>query len=500
MIKYHKKVIIVLIIATTLFTLSLLPINGSGCSNGPNYWGDAYPGDLHTDTRYQHPYEPSEYKFGSSAIPESKGYDGSHYGTHDWIADAAIRSLRDPIKNPLGFSDWSWLLNSKCASNKWPVWKSYSSLTNHHEVIRSYMTFLFGTQMPDMRKSHFPQNINILKEGVLIGNSGEWKWVGKTDYHSYHFIPESIGSESYAFIPENPEGPRLMRYFSKEAIKCIGNKVRDEKGIILDAMQPEGAAGWLGVMTHYFADLVVPAHLLKPNSRVYHNGYHTWFEKQLASLTKWDKSYKANGGPETKYFSWDISKIGMTGEWTGFIIPIRPDYALTSLAWHAIEIAYRKSGNHQHVIYDGTNDEKARNSGLYINSSTESWDWKIDLDNNGRLQSPHKYFYEKVEKLLIWAGFFTACAMQYILNEGKEESGQEQFSPDFYTNRDPEDFKSIVPDDDPQRKLDDFLNTDTNGNLFKDKFKKLFENIGTIVSPILRSIATMLGSLFLIGR
>ena len=492
-IRKQKKISIGLVVIFSLLSSSLLIIEGIACANGPNYWGNGYPGNFTTTTRYSHPYEPSEYKFGSSAIPESGGYDGSHYGTHDWISDAALRSLREPIKNPLGFFDWSWLLNAKCANNKWPAWKPYSSLTNHHEVVRSYMTFLFATQMPDMRQSHFPQRINIPRESVVIGDSGDWKWVGKTEYHSFHFIPNKLVDGSYVFTPDHPEGTTKVREIGGEAIKCIGNKVKDENGAVLNAMQPEGTAGWLGVMTHYFADLMIPAHLLNSEaySNVYYNGYHTWFEKQLASLTKWDKSYKASGGPETNYFSWDISVIEMTGEWTGFIIPIRPDYALTSLAYHAIEIAYQNNGNHQHIMFDGTNDDSAKNCGLYLNSTTDRWDWKEDIEDNGRNGSPHRYFYDKVEELLIWAIYFTACAMQYIINEGKKESGQNDLMSDFYATRDPDDFQGIVPDDNPQRSLDDF---------FTDKFKKLLKNLGAILSPIIFLIAPMLGGLFLMGR
>ncbi len=113
-----------------------------------------FPGTVMTDDRYKHPKNPTEYVFGKSSVPGAQGYDGSHYGTHDWIADAALRTLRDVIKNPLFFSDWTWLINSDIARNKWPAWKAnYLTSSNRHEVIRGYFTFLFATQLPDMKKT-----------------------------------------------------------------------------------------------------------------------------------------------------------------------------------------------------------------------------------------------------------------------------------------------------------------------------------------------------------
>ncbi|MFX1298337.1 MAG: hypothetical protein ACFFD2_26215, partial [Promethearchaeota archaeon] len=210
----------------------------------------------------------------------------------------------------------------------------------------------------------------------------------------------------------------------------------------------------------------------------------------------WDKSYKANGGPETNYFSWDIANIGMTG----LITPIRPDYALNSMAWTAIEIAFRNDGNYLHTEFNGNNDEAAKKSGLYLDNKENNWDWKDDLDTNGRSGSPHKYFYDKVEKLLCWATYFIACAMQYCFNEGKNECKDNQgLNPDYWVTRDPDDIPRQPPDPDPQRKLDDFF--DSEGGSFTDKISRLFRNLGILIAPILVAIAQMLRKAFyLIGR
>ncbi|MFX0006308.1 MAG: hypothetical protein ACFFAV_06210, partial [Candidatus Hermodarchaeota archaeon] len=316
MIKNKKRNVIYLTILIFCISLSFTTIDGSACLNGPNYWGNGWPGHPQlTETRYRHPETPSNYVAANKEEANSQNYDGSHYGTHDWIADAALRSLRNPTKNPYGFGDWSWLMNHIIATDKWPMWNPiYGNDAQLHNKIRGYFTYLFATQMPDMdiRKAiegdekYYPQRIDIPQEGVVIKDFGPRnKWVGKLDYHSYHFRPIPLDDGKFTFKPVKTSPASKARALGEEAIKCIGKKVKDDQGNLESAMQPEGAAGWLGAMTHYIADLIVPAHILSYSPTVYYNGYHSWFENYLGSLTKWDKSYSYGiGGPETTYFSW----------------------------------------------------------------------------------------------------------------------------------------------------------------------------------------------------
>ena len=85
--------------------------------------------------------------------------------------------------------------------------------------------------------------------------------------------------------------------------------------------------------------------------------------------------------------------------------------------------------------------------------------------------------------------------MQYCLNEGKKELGSNQsLNPDYFVTRDP--IPHQPPDPDPQTPLDDFLNTD-----LKNKFKRLFKNLGLVIGPLITVIGTMLGRMIhLIGR
>lgn len=461
------------------------------CKNGPNYWGMGFPGNVMTTDVYKHPKNPSEYIFGKSSIPGAQGYDGSHYGTHDWIADAALRTLRNEIKNPLFFADWTWLMDSNIATHKWPAWKAnYQTSSNRHERIRGYFTFLFATQMPDMKAKRYPdiQEIYIPSENVRIKDLERFggKWVGQGGKDHYHFKIESVNNNWYTFKPEETPCINNIKMLGEEAIKCIGNQKIDEDGNKVSAMQPEGAAGWLGAMTHYIADLLVPAHVLKSSTHehVYlKDMYHKWFENQLGALTKWDKAYKSHGGPESVYFSWDISSVSFAP-----ILPIPPDLAATIMAQKTISEAYRIDGNHQHISFTGNNLFEAENSGLYLNNTYNTdifWDWKEDIETNGRENSVHKYYYDKVEKLLAWSVYYSACAMQYCYNKGKEKNNDELPNSNYFAEFPERPIPKTIPTkmDEIQKSIND------PGNLTPDivetnKFVRNFKNFGKLLSSI----------------
>ena len=492
MINRKKINILFLSVVVSIVVFGVLISDTIACNNGPNYWGMGFPGTLMTNDRYRHPKNPSEYIFGKSSVPGAQGYDGSHYGTHDWIADAALRTLRNPIKNSLFFNDWTWLINSDITRNKWPAWKAnYHTSSNRHEVVRGYFTFLFATQMPDMKKEDYPdiQEIHIPNENTWIKDLQRkgGKWVGQNGKDHFHFKEKEVGTNLYVFFTEDPACIDKITMVGEEAIKCIGNTKIDEEGNRISAMQPEAAAGWLGAMTHYIADLIVPAHVLKSSTHehVYlKNMYHTWFENQLASLTKWDKSYGSIGGPESIFFSWDSYKATIAP-----IIPIPPKIAATLMAVTTINIAFRTDGHHQHIPLTGNNTIEAENSGLYLNNTPYSsevyWDWKEDIESNTRENSVHRLFYDKVEYLLAWSVYFTACAMQYCYNEGREKNNNEVPNSNYFAEnplRTPPQIKPTKKDK-IQRCMNDFSNL-TPDTEERNKAIRNLKNFGKLLASI----------------
>ena len=473
-----------------VITLEVVIADALGCGNGPNYWGMGYPGNIQSESRYEHPKLPSDYVFGGTSDINSNGYDGSHYGTHDWLADASLRSLIDALKNPLFYLDWRWLITPDLARHKWPAWKAdYGGTSGKHEVVRSYISYLYATQMPDTKITPV---LTIHQEGASIQDYGYGKmWIGQKTKHIFQFeLVERDGV--YGFSPFFTPIISKINLVSEEAIKCIGKTQKDNNNKVVSTMQPEGAAVWLGGMTHYIADMLVPAHLIKSknNEHIYSpSHYHNWFENNLASITKWDKAYKASGGPNQGNFSWDYRKVTIAP-----IIPIKPDIATTLMAVTTINFAYRTDGQHQHIPLSNNNHDEAENSGLYINNTEYNtdiyWDWKKDLGDNGRSDSVHRYFYDKVEYLLCWATYYTACAMQYCYNEGQEKSNNEVLNADYYVRNPVLPTPTAVrPEPDPP--------TTPNNNMPTDRVSRNFKNISELLRSIsLAGISYMLRTIF----
>lgn len=490
-LKTTKVSIIFLTGILIIITLEVAIIDILGVDNGPNYWGMGYPGTINSNTRYIHPKLPSDYIIGGDSDEASRGYDGSHYGTHDWIADASLRSLIDPLKNPLFFLDWGWLISPEIVSDKIPIWRSnYGGTSGTHEIVRSYISYLYATQMPDTKITPV---LTIHEEGVTIKDFGYGKmWIGQKTKHIFHFGQvEEDGV--YGFTPVFTPIIGKINLVSGEAIKCIGKTQKDKYKKEISALQPEGAAIWLGAMTHYIADMVSPAHLLRESdsNHIYSASYyHNWFEENLASVTKWDKSDLATGGPEQEYFSWDYRKATVAP-----IIPIEPKIALTLMAVTTMNVAYRTDGQHQHIPLINNNHEEADNSGLFINETTHNidiyWDWNQDLNDNGRVNSNHRYFYDKVEYLLCWATYYTACAMQYCYNEGEKKSNTDIIDTDYYVRNPIQPTPpSERPVPDPQARIDDFLKP-------LKKISRNLKNVGSFIRFIaLAGVSYALKTLF----
>ena len=113
-----------------------------------------------------------------------------------------------------------------------------------------------------------------------------------------------------------------------------------------------------------------------------------------------------------------------------------------------------------------------------------------DLGDNGRSNSVHRYFYDKVEYLLCWATYYTACAMQYCYNEGQEKSNNEVVNADYYVRNPVLPTPTAVrPEPDPQ--------TTPNNNMPTERVSRNFKNISELLRSIsLAGISYMLRTLF----
>ena len=107
-----------------------------------------------------------------------------------------------------------------------------------------------------------------------------------------------------------------------------------------------------------------------------------------------------------------------------------------------------------------------------------------DIKSNGRLNSNHRYYYDKVEKLLCWSVYYTACAMQYCYNEGKKENDDNTPNPNYFVGKPERDNSTEnTPVSDPQSRMDDFLNLrpPIDG---ENRIARNFKNISKIFASI----------------
>ena len=319
--------------------------------------------------------------------------------------------------------------------------------------------------MPDMRDPNI-QVIEIPQEGTIIGDfkDGKYKkWVGQIQQHKFTFKPTlNPKTGLYEFIQQYTLSATQADHLGAEATKAIWHKEKDEEGKEISAMQPETAAGWLGAMTHYFGDVCLPPHVLVATPEVYDGArYHNWYEKNLGTLTLW------NTGPDVSYFKYNFVNL---------IIPIPPSIAIRRLAHKTIELAYRRSGNHQIALYEPK-------SGMYIrnNSEIRMWSWKPNLDNGGRIGGNVSHFYDKVETILEWTVYYTACAMQYCYSEGKKENNDDP-DPNYYV-KNPRDYTGQPPVTDPNSDRDDISQSGPEEG-YTSKIAKRFNNISKLISNI----------------
>lgn len=414
------------------------------------------------------PFGPEDYNF--------KEYDGwgtykeSHYGTHDWIADAALRLLYE--ENP---SDWGWLIHEPSDVN--PQWNSAYGTAGKHNAIRSYISFLFATQMPDMSsdkknepipKKHpvmISGDINTYEGEIIARNKGDPNtgdsWIGtksRFKQQQYRWIPFHItleGEKFYLFTTGSGDNykylaPSMAKKMGLNAIRCLANSEQ----ISQNWAKPEAAACYLGIMTHYLADLSCPAHVLKPTvntktgvSKGYYyleyrdtehkvecdhfiNGFHDSIEYQTEKHTTWDEDKGGPLGYNGKYcdyfFIVDMKRIGKG------VKPIPSD---KSPALCAIELAQKtivKSYGHIDGSGYGNGFDK---KGLFVNEDVyEKLDKnyvKFDSENRDETESiipnglSYKEYFDKVEFILNWGIYYTACAMKWVLEEAKKKNNAE---------------------------------------------------------------------------
>jgi hypothetical protein len=417
------------------------------------------------------------------ATPDSTGiFKKSHYSTHDWIADAALRLLIDETDGSL--QDWAWLLDQETSLKSVVNWESKYGDGVRHYPVRSYISYLYGTQMPDMnpkkannaRPHRHPTIIDCWwEEGEIIGNGqGMGKWVGRSDYQDFHWIAIAVGPNQYTFVPKGlMRAPEYAWRSSKEAIRCLVPETEGDRGWA----KPESAASWLGVMSHYIADLASPPHLIQENEGYYPKApkFHDWFENQVAKFTTWDYSIGGPKGYQTgiHFFNINMALIGFDAQ---NIVPLPPYLAALACATMSIEKCYGHLDEGGLFIRNGDLVQQD----LITYSSSSYWNWgdpgKDRRSDKEILSSglTYRQYYDKVEYLLNLAIYYTAAALKWVMVEVKNRNNGksldcDQWAKEFYKEKYPEEQRPV--ENPSGLELDDVL------NLIRDYIKKYKPNI-----------------------
>lgn len=385
----------------------------------------------------------------------------SDYGTHDWIADAALRLLynEDP-------SQWNWLLHNKNDENpQWPQGNAYANSNNEHYAIRSYIYFLLATQWPDGGSANnpLPKTIYFEEEKEIIGDRRNHLgvWIGFHKYHNYRYnvYKHTTVPDYYYFEPKprsniNPQkAPHYADKMGNLAIKCLAKDEKDDNNV--KGTKIEAGSFYLGLMTHYISDLACPPHLLQSTdtdtgAHYYHDSFHEWFENQVRIFTYWNPDSN-NVGPYEGFFDINLGKYSKTN-----IKARPPGVAASLLAYEAIITCFGEVGG-------GNNGSIPL--GLYISNEnsdlTSTWKWNANNRPSDQKIVPDgitkKQYFDKTEKLLNLAIYYTACAMKYVRDEVNKKGG---IDPDFFLKNPYPDGLEPVPLLDGKRAVK-FLEEDT---------------------------------------
>jgi hypothetical protein len=164
------------------------------------------------------------WKNGSYANTAIEYDTATDYGTHDWVADAALQGLRTT-----NASKWQWLQDR-------------------------LSIYLLGTEAPDN------PGINTNFDGTPVTGFGD-----TNHHHVYHNIDGSI-------------------YYNEDDSAVRAKWCGDQADVALSEQKYDLAAYYLGAMTHYIADMGVYAHVSPNNVPPYNvdfDTYHATYEDRV---------------------------------------------------------------------------------------------------------------------------------------------------------------------------------------------------------------------------
>jgi hypothetical protein len=225
-----------------------------------------------------------------------------------------------------------------------------------------------------------------------------------TEYPDIHFAPKIIldcgKSTKVADKFQTDESHKLvpLRNYAKD---------RGEKGFGALLTYPgkekpecQTAAFFLGALTHYIADASHPCHATGLVDKYFHRP----LEAQVSVLTTiWD--YR-NNNIGNRFFTIDLeNKLGYNST------DLRDDLN----GWHCVDLLAKITANNEETFFNGERGDGSWNTDViyqfYGNLSLKGKDF-VDLGRNSEV---FKQFFDRLEILLNWGVYWTACALKYYL-------------------------------------------------------------------------------------
>jgi hypothetical protein len=186
----------------------------------------------------------------------------------------------------------------------------------------------------------------------------------------------------------------------------------------------EAAAFYLGAMTHYIVDMSSPPHAdLLP----YYAAYHYWIEKQVGDNTLIG-DYEDNGEIGDNLFLIDLEEyLGYTSDKLEIlsVISMTPsvayeDILYTIATFMAITTLYSIETN-----LDRTTEFETFPSDEFYNFYL-THESGFDFNTVNRSSVEYRPFFDRIEKLLNWAVYYSACAIKVCLDRWEDEDQDEE--------------------------------------------------------------------------
>jgi hypothetical protein len=347
----HKKISLTLTILVSLVFLSFLSPT-LAWFNGP----DGASGNRKKCAAYAIPRDPVEvYKEHFHKINDPYMH---FYSTHDFIAHHAIRYLN--LFDPLG--KYAWL---------------------YDQSKRYFYIYLLATEYPDYQQ---------ISPKITL-DCGKSTQVSNDFKHQSHKLNLCL---SYA-----------RRYKSRvlEALYKLDSEWNPDPWY-------ETAAFYLGAITHYIAEVAHPTHASGKETGM----FHPWLEKEVSKVTTLEDFYNPT------FFTIDLQTIlGWSPILDGFK-SISPKKAISNLALITTLNNESYFGNQnngeQDVLYFlhffSQDCGNGRGSGQFKFDETGRGGMLLPPEEL-HLSGNYKAFFDRIEVLLNYAVYFTACTIKNIL-------------------------------------------------------------------------------------